>query len=144
MPFCIPVTTLTTPVSTGKKLRAAPTGILTKISHCLLTEKNCQGNRIHPVPHEHVHFGEPSESDHLKVCFSSYYQSVCRVNYSRRSVSEMASSLMVGIATSHVTRLIEFPVLIAMRAIPLAGVVVPLVFKAYRNPILAKGPQILL
>src|SRR5580698_9130981 len=48
-----------------------------------------------------------------------------------------------GNARAHQTVLVELPVLIAVAAIPLAGVIVPLVGKAHRNAIVPKGPDFL-
>ena len=44
----------------------------------------------------------------------------------------------------HLAQFVEFPILIAVRAIPLAGIVVPLVFKANGDAIVAERPQLFL
>src|SRR5882724_5940758 len=49
-----------------------------------------------------------------------------------------------GDAAAHETVGVEFPQLIAVRAKPLAGVVVPFVFERNRNAISVKGPERLL
>ncbi len=48
-----------------------------------------------------------------------------------------------GVALLHVALGIELPVFIAMRAVPLACVVVPLVDEAHRDAVVGKGPQLL-
>src|SRR6478609_413341 len=48
-----------------------------------------------------------------------------------------------GEAPLHVACGIELPVLVAVAAEPLAGVVVPFVGKAHRNPVSSEGPQFL-
>ena len=44
---------------------------------------------------------------------------------------------------SHETAALEFPVLVSVRAKPLAAVVVPLVGEAYRDAVVAKRPDFL-
>src|SRR5580658_4244193 len=48
-----------------------------------------------------------------------------------------------GDARSHQTMLIELPVLISVAAIPLPGIIVPLVGETHRDAIFPKGPQLL-
>src|ERR1700733_11436564 len=48
-----------------------------------------------------------------------------------------------GDARAHQTVFVELPVLIAVAAIPLAHVIVPLVGKPHRNAVVAKGPDFL-
>ena len=46
-----------------------------------------------------------------------------------------------GFAAAHEPILVEFPLFIAMRAEPVARVVVPLILKAHRDVIVVEGPQ---
>src|ERR1017187_1489810 len=48
-----------------------------------------------------------------------------------------------GDAPPHKSVLVELPVLVAIGAKPIAGVVVPLVGKAHGNPVVAAGPKLL-
>ena len=48
-----------------------------------------------------------------------------------------------GNTTSHKAIFVEFPVLVAIRTEPVARVVVPLIGKAYCDPILLKSPELL-
>ena len=48
-----------------------------------------------------------------------------------------------GVARLHQSVLVEFPVLVAVGAKPVAAVVVPLIGKAYRNTVIAPRPQFL-
>jgi hypothetical protein len=43
-------------------------------------------------------------------------------------------------ASAHQTVLVELPVFIAVRAEPVAAIVMPLIGKAYRNPVVGKRP----
>src|SRR6267143_1860208 len=48
-----------------------------------------------------------------------------------------------GDAQAHQAVLVEFPVLVAVAAEPVAAVVVPFIGEAHRNPVRAKGPELL-
>src|ERR1700751_2040393 len=48
-----------------------------------------------------------------------------------------------GKASPHQAVLGELPVLVAVGAKPVAGIVVPFIGKAYRNPVLGEGPELL-
>src|SRR5687768_16103042 len=48
-----------------------------------------------------------------------------------------------GVATLHEPEHVELPILVAVRAIPLAGVVSPLVSKAHRDAVIGEGPKFL-
>src|SRR5260370_8488054 len=48
-----------------------------------------------------------------------------------------------GFAAAHQAVLVELPLLVAVRAVPLAGVVVPLILKPPRDAVAAERPQIL-
>src|SRR5215475_11067326 len=48
-----------------------------------------------------------------------------------------------GLAAAHQAVLIEFPLLVAVGAVPLAARVVPLILKAHRDAVVVEGPQIL-
>jgi hypothetical protein len=48
-----------------------------------------------------------------------------------------------GDAQTHQAMLVEFPVLVAVAAEPVAAVVVPLIGKAYGDAVRAKGPDLL-
>ena len=48
-----------------------------------------------------------------------------------------------GIAVVHDALGIEFPIFVAVRAIPLPGIVAPFVGEADRDPVVVEGPEIL-
>src|SRR5688572_21580830 len=48
-----------------------------------------------------------------------------------------------GVSTLHEPEHIELPILVAIRAIPLAGVVSPLVSEAHGNAVIGEGPKLL-
>ena len=48
-----------------------------------------------------------------------------------------------GIALLHQAVLVEFPVLIAVRPIPMAGIVVPFIGKAHSDAVVGSGPDFL-
>jgi 2-keto-3-deoxy-L-rhamnonate aldolase RhmA len=48
-----------------------------------------------------------------------------------------------GDAQTHQAMLVEFPVLVAVAAEPVAAVVVPFIGKAYGDAVLSKGPDLL-
>src|SRR5512141_2033717 len=48
-----------------------------------------------------------------------------------------------GNASPHEPVLIKLPVFVAVGAVPIAGVITPLVGKAYRYPIVMEGPKLL-
>src|ERR1700742_4561038 len=48
-----------------------------------------------------------------------------------------------GFAPAHQAVFVEFPLLVAVRAIPLSGAVMPFVLKTYRDAVLIEPPEIL-
>src|SRR3569832_745752 len=48
-----------------------------------------------------------------------------------------------GEAAHHVAVLVEFPVLVAIRAVPLSGIVMPFVGEAHGDAVAGTGPQII-
>src|SRR5262245_65311419 len=48
-----------------------------------------------------------------------------------------------GLAAAHQAVLVEFPLLVAVGAMPLAIGVVPLILEAYRDAVVVEGPEVL-
>src|SRR5271155_306229 len=46
-----------------------------------------------------------------------------------------------GLSASHEAVCVEFPLFVTVRAVPVAGIVVPLVLEAHGNPVLVERPK---
>ncbi len=75
-----------------------------------------------------------------RIKFSSFIN--CPANLQPPLVFGDGNVVDLGIAPPHQTRLVKFPMFVAVRTKPFIFRVVPFVFKAHKNPIFGKRPQL--